>query len=98
MYSPVVSHDELTLYFASATTLERPCGVWLVSQIWVATRASVTQPFTVRGVVPSSLSRRDVEPSALSQDGCRLYYSRLSSGGDIDLYVAEKAKPGCPAL
>jgi hypothetical protein len=95
-YSPVLSHDELTMYFASPTTREESCMTWRVEQIWVATRASVTGPFTIRGVVSSLSSRYDAVPSALSNDGCRLYYSRPTKRGDTDLYVAEKATPGCP--
>ncbi len=93
--SPTLSRDELTLYFGSSRSFVNECGTRLIGAIWVATRASATEPFANAGLVASLATHHDASPSWLSRDGCRLYFTRPTRNGDENLYVAEKAKPGC---
>jgi Tol biopolymer transport system component len=80
--SPVVSPDELTIYWASTRT---DGGAKAGGDIWMATRASVTDPFTgLRNVSEVNTALADA-PSWVSPDGCRLYFS---SGPSI--YYAER--------
>lgn len=82
--APVLSGDELTLYF-SAT---RPGSA--KSDIYVAHRTGTSKAFgTPAPVVELSSDGADA-PGWLSPDGCRLYLSS-SRAGFSDLFVAERA-------
>jgi hypothetical protein len=82
---PVVSADELTIYFAS-TRAPSPDG-----DIYVATRAARTDPFSNIQPVASLNSPGFDAPGALSSDGCTLYMGS-TRGGTSDIFVARKPK------
>jgi hypothetical protein len=67
---PVVSPDELTLYFA-ARDGERP------TDVWKATRATMDESFgEATPVVEVNTADANEVPSFISEDGCRLYFDR----------------------
>lgn len=80
---PVLGADGLTLYFRrndGATDYD----------IFVATRTSTAQPFGVGQLVENVNAVGPAEgPSAVSEDGCRLYLTSDRSG-DYDIYVATR--------
>lgn len=67
--SPVLAPDGLSIYFAS----DRGGG----TQIWTATRAKVSDPFSVPIIAPNLWPANDagtfMAPSWISPDNCRLY-------------------------
>jgi hypothetical protein len=76
---PVVTADELTIYFGST----RGNGAGGID-IWTASRTSTAQPFgTPRNVSELNTSANDA-PSWISPDGCRLYIWRNA------IYVASR--------
>jgi hypothetical protein len=82
--APVLSGDELTLYFSGT----RPGSA--KSDIYVAHRTGTSEAFgTPARVVELSSAGADA-PGWLSPDGCRLYLSS-SRAGFSDLFVAERA-------
>jgi Tol biopolymer transport system component len=83
-WSPTISSDALTIYFASKRT-----GGAGNDDIWVAKRTSATLPFSAPQNV-AELNTAEFElPHWLSKDGCRLFMAR-SSGATYELYVATK--------
>ncbi len=81
--SPVVTPDELTLYFGSQRSGSQ------MLDVYVATRASTASPFgSVARVAEVSTATNDV-PTWISDDGCRLYM-HSDTAGSYDLYVATK--------
>jgi Tol biopolymer transport system component len=81
---PVVTPDELTLYFASDR------GAAGTPNIYVATRASTAVGFDDPIELPSlSVSNQVVYPTWVSADNCVLYFTAGSPGG-YRLYVASK--------
>lgn len=88
---PVVTPDELTIYFESNRT-----GGSGVSDIWKAQRASTVEPFTnIEPVTELNTAYGDF-PSWVSENGCTLYFfsnrAALGAASGLDLYVAQKAK------
>lgn len=87
---PVVSPDELTLYFQS----NRPGGKGNYD-MWVASRSSKSSPFG-EAVPLKSLNTAGFDiPSWISADACRLYFERTE--GDwlgAQAYVVERKRPG----
>ena len=86
---PIISKNGLSIYLGS----QRPGGVG-DTDIYVATRPSRTDPFSVPVIVENVNSpQRDV-PGFISNDGCRLYLASKRDGGQggSDLYVATKPK------
>lgn len=80
---PVVSPDELTLYFLSTKSAAYP--------VLEATRQSTSQPWGdpvsfVELAGPNTLGA----PLWLSPDGCRLYLQEIDSAGGLLIYVAER--------
>jgi hypothetical protein len=70
---PVVSPDELTLYFTAHDLDER-------TDIWRATRTTTTEPFgKAAPVIELSTEEFNEVPSFVSEDGCRLYFDRDTS-------------------
>jgi hypothetical protein len=97
-YSPVLSRDELTIYFAAPRPIEIGCDFLSDQEIRVATRPSIAAEFAPSLPVPLLSSQRYSDsPSWLSPDGCRLYFSRSDIDGAARLFVAEKSKPDCAA-
>jgi hypothetical protein len=80
--TPVPSTDELTLYFLSVRD-----GGTGGRDIWVATRTSRSTPFASPKPVTELNTADNEVPTAISADGCRLYYS----SGSMNL-VASKPK------
>lgn len=83
--APVLSADGKTLYFAADT----PSGLGALD-IWVATRASRTDPFGPPRPVPELSSTASDQPAWLSPDGCRLYFASGRAGAGFDFYRASK--------
>ena len=83
---PVVSHDELTIFFAAP-----PEGDGFKNDIWVAERARKGDPFGVPSKIFGSAGI-DEQPTWLSADGCRLYFSSNQNGAGYDNFVTERAK------
>jgi hypothetical protein len=83
--TPVVSPDELTIYFAAFDPLGTTWG-----DIWMATRTSTDVPFSQ----PTDLSELNTTghnfPEWISPDGCRLYFGRSPAQGGVYSYVAER--------
>jgi hypothetical protein len=88
-YSPVVTKDNLTVYFAS----ERPLGGAAGSNVWVATRTTPTEPFARPAPVRNVNSDGDEKPTWISDDGCRLYIATTRDGGRgaQDIYVSSRS-------
>ena len=84
--SPVVSDDELAIYFSS----DRP-GSLDTSDIWYATRSSVGDGFGAP-VRIAELATASLEwPVWLSPDGCRLYFASSRPGmGNYDVWYADR--------
>jgi len=69
---PVVSPDELTLYFAAYS--DSVSG----GDIWMATRATKAEPFGALSLLQDINTAANEVPSYVSEDGCRLYFDRNS--------------------
>jgi len=80
---PVVTTDELTIYFAST---RGDAGAF---EVYVATRATSAAPWSTPALVPELEGFGNALPGWISPDGCRLYLSSDKSG-NFDLYVATK--------
>jgi hypothetical protein len=88
--NPVLSEDELTMFFGS-TRLNPPRSnpdVDGVFSIWVATRQSRLDDFDPPALV-QELPADNVFPGWLSPDGCRLYF-RHYDGGPFLFYMASR--------
>jgi hypothetical protein len=83
--SPVVTLDELTLFFASNGS--NGAGVY---DIYEATRSSLADefsaPFALTGVNTADIDL----PTWISPDGCNLYITRFEAGIGRQLYVATR--------
>ncbi len=77
---PAPSYDETVMLFTTQTD---------AGAIEYATRAAVTDPFTIVGLVPT-INTPDTEGDAhLTRDACHVYFARyISAVTDWDLYVA----------
>jgi hypothetical protein len=85
--SPVLSADELTIYFArTAAYSANP------AKIFVATRAAIGDSFGTATAVPELDSgTTDNFPTYLTEDGCVLYMARAPAvGTGPDLFVAKR--------
>lgn len=91
--APVVSEDELTMYFAS---LEAPGDAGPNNfYVYRATRVSTDQTFTDPVYVPElNVPGADTLPSWLSKDQCTilLHGTRASGVGSSDIYIAKRPK------
>jgi len=87
---PVVSPDELTIYFASTRNLADSLGSY---DVVMATRASKDEDFgTVKNVREVNTAAGEY-PSWISPDGCTLYLTR---GPPNAMYVATRGGPNTP--
>ena len=85
--SPVVTPDELTLYFSS----DRPGGSGSLD-IYVVTRPTTADGFGAPTAL-TSLNTASVDtPSWISPDGCALYFSRAEPNLGFQLYVAMRGR------
>jgi len=82
---PLISADDLTLYFASSRA-----GGLGGSDIYIAKRTSVVAgfsdpvPFTEVNTAAAEL------PSWISADGCEFWFSRVTATSSYDFYVARR--------
>jgi Tol biopolymer transport system component len=85
-FAPVLSADELTIYFES----NRPTSGFMDSNIWVAHRSSVEEDFGEAVPVTELNLHPETEfPEAISPDSCRLYFVAERSG-NRDIFVATR--------
>jgi hypothetical protein len=82
--SPVLSGDELTLYFGSA-------GTGRTRQIYKSTRPSKTEAFAAPQLAMDLASGSSQYPTWLSPDGCELYLASFQNGS-LDILRAKKPK------
>jgi hypothetical protein len=88
-FAPTISADGLIVFFTSTRSGGSAPGD---EDIWSASRAKVSDPFSnVQNVSAVNSTRADF-PGWLSGDGCRLYLSSLRSGNE-DIYVATRSRP-----
>jgi WD40-like Beta Propeller Repeat len=87
-YYPVVTKDNLTVYFAS----QRPLGGAAGFNVWVATRMTPAETFGRPAPVGNVNSDGDERPTWISDDGCRLYIAADRDGGrgGQDIYVSSR--------
>lgn len=89
--APVVSADQLTLYFARSDASS-------VFDIWTASRSSPSAAFGLASIIPALQTQYEELPSYVSDDHCRLYFVSnrpLVDGGPTGLdtfrlYVATR--------
>jgi hypothetical protein len=87
-YSPTLSADGLVIFFTSNRTDGAVLGSY---DIWTASRARVTDPFSNAHPLPILNSPVWDFVGWLSRDGCRLYMSSTRPGvGREDLYIATR--------
>jgi len=84
-FSPAISSDELTIYFASSRSGN--------NEIWRATRASTAQPFAAPILVEELASPSQDFPTSISPDGCRIYFWSGRSGGTGDFDIWQATRP-----
>lgn len=82
-HHPVLSRDELEIFFSST----RPGSKGLA--IWTARRASVSEPFGEARIVAELDADGDDYPTWLSPDGRRLYFV-TERNGSFDVFVATR--------
>jgi hypothetical protein len=83
--NPVVSQDELTIYYAAYDQTGTTFGY-----IWMATRISTDMPFTELTNLSELNTTGHNFPEWISPDGCRLYFGRSPAQGGVYSYVAER--------
>jgi Tol biopolymer transport system component len=83
---PAVSPDIRTLYFATNRSTDADAEDY---DVWVATRQSSADPFSMPTAVPEVNSRMADVPTFVTADGCTLYLSSNRSGA-YAMYVANK--------
>jgi Tol biopolymer transport system component len=86
-YLPVLTPDELTLYFGSNRADPPAKGDF---DIWMSTRASRTDNWQPPVNVQELNTAAEELPTWISSDNCRLYFNR-GSGGPSKVFVAERA-------
>jgi hypothetical protein len=86
--APVVTQDQLTLYFARSTGHQPTPGQL---DIFMATRASADAPFDPPVRLDALSTSVDEGPSWISPDNCRLYFHRIGVGGGWSAYFAERS-------
>ena len=84
---PVVTPDELTLYFASDRVDAQALGD---RDIYVATRASASDSFGTPTILPALNSADADFPTWISRDECVLYLTRRVAGS-LDIYKSERS-------
>jgi hypothetical protein len=84
---PVVSPDELTIYYLAFNTSDGNDGIWM------ATRSSLNEPFGAAGPLTGLTGKTPaVQPLWISPDACRLYFQDRDDNGGFLIYVAERPK------
>jgi hypothetical protein len=82
---PVVTPDDLQIYFAS----DRMAGAGQFA-MYLATRGSATQPFTVLRAISELYSGKSDFPSFVSRDGCSLYFTSLRNGNPAAYFATKR--------
>jgi hypothetical protein len=85
--SPVMSEDELTVFFVRADLMPA------YGNMWQSTRSSVNVKFAQAEQVIELASPLGEQPTWISGDRCRLYFSRLvdgPAGRHADVFVASR--------
>ena len=87
--APVVTPDDLTIYFAS-TRPPSDGG----PRVWTATRTSTSEPFSTPAIVQElNEPGTTLLPTFVTRDGCTLYFDGLlSSSAERTVYVAQKPR------
>jgi hypothetical protein len=85
--APVVTPDDLSIFYARAATSG---GQY---DIWMATRASVRDPFGAPRSLQSINTASGDKPTFVTRDGCTLYLESDRGGGYGMMYVAVKSPP-----
>jgi Tol biopolymer transport system component len=85
--SPVVTPDELTLYFSS----DRPGGLGSLD-IYTSTRSTTADAFGAPIALTSVNTASTDTPTWVSPDGCALYFSRAETNVGYQLYVAMRGR------
>jgi len=86
---PVVTADELSVYFASPRT---DGGAKGERDIWRADRTSVTAPFGPPVPVAELNSAADDLPSWIAPDGCVAYLASTRDGAAFKIYEAKRPR------
>jgi hypothetical protein len=87
---PVITPDDLTIYFSSTRPSPSAQGE---QDIWMSTRTSTNDPFSAPENVSELNSPTPKAPTFVSRNQCALYFSvfdRGPSDGTASQYVAEK--------
>jgi hypothetical protein len=87
-YDPVVTPDELTIYFASDRGDPAAKGTF---DIWMSRRDSIGAAFDPPVNVQEVNSSAIEEPSWISPDNCRLYLYRQGADSYYKIYVASRS-------
>jgi hypothetical protein len=85
--NPVVTADELTLFFGS----DRPGGAGDLD-IYQARRASVADGFGAPVPLTAANSTVSEVPNWISPDGCSLYFTRLDANLGYQLFMASRGR------
>jgi hypothetical protein len=85
---PSLSPDELTVYFHSDRSGTGSVGI---DDVYVATRASLSAPFGMPGVVANVNNVEYDQCPSITGDGRYLYVDRMSSSTGWDIWVAQRA-------
>jgi hypothetical protein len=84
--APTLTPDALTIYFGSSRN-SGDAGAGARSSVWVATRASVNDAFGAPRKVTELDQGTEAFPSWVSDDNCRLYFSKkVDLGGSFPAY------------
>jgi len=88
-YTPTISADGLVIFFSSNRS-DMDGDAMVDQDIWSASRAQVTDPFSNLRDVTFLNSTQDDYAGWLSADGCRLYMSSKRDGGVEKIYYATR--------
>lgn len=85
--SPVVSSDELTIYFsAPPDNASQP-------DIWISSRSSVDRPFGAARAIAELNTVSGERPAWISEDSCRLYFVTNRAGQGYGVWMASRGAP-----
>ncbi|MBK8212868.1 MAG: hypothetical protein IPK71_03895 [Myxococcales bacterium] len=87
-FAPVVTEDELEVFFASS----RPPGNEDNFDLWVARRSTKTEPFGPAQRLDGLNGGQNDFPTSISPDACELYYIRKSAAGVGSAFVTRRTR------
>jgi hypothetical protein len=85
--NPVVSSDELTIYFSA------PSDHASVPDIWTASRPAFDRPFDAPRAIAELDTISGERPAWISEDSCRLYFVTNRTGTGYRVWIASRAAP-----